>query len=696
MKTSSATRGAGAATAGRPGRILGLRLIVTVAAALLTAGGVLGVGAVAERESRENLDAELRSRLLLTARHLAIVGSGALLSEYPELTLHPLIRELQQDEPALTLAVVVDHQGIIQGHSDARQLGGAYAAPEALTALAGLRALHAGESLSQGETLLLAESPVLHPGGEPIGKAVVGVRRSYIAERLREARQQLLLVLGGILALTLALILVLMSRLLRPVVVLRSGLERIGRGELDTVLPVTGRTEFSLLATAVNEMAGRLRGAQVELVEKERLAHELDLAREIQSGLLPEQELEAGPFLVAGAHRAALEVGGDYYDYLRLPDGRVALAIADVSGKGLGGCMIMSMLSALWRSHAPRYDSPRELLLALDTQLAQTLKSGQFVTMFYGLLDPAAGNLRFASAAHSPLMHRKADGSIEWRKSTGIPLGAVSTAVLARSLVDEELQLAPGDLLLEYTDGINEAFDPAGNQFGLTGIESCARMAGREGPRSLLEKLRKSVSTWSAGGLPSDDETLLVLAHQGQAAPAVEPVAESAAPAAELLALHARAEREGRHLELPADLAGLAVLHDWLAECRGLRRLDPEVSNLVRTAVYEAAANLAEHACGLDPAQRFDLWSVVTPAPEVNGGYYLLRDRGRSFRPEERAASDLSDPAVRRRGRGLGLDLIRGISRRFAYAPGTPAGNLTLLTFSFDPEPADKEPIHAG
>lgn len=692
MKTRSATRGAGSATTGRPRRILGLRLIVTVAAALLTAGGVLGVGAVAERESRENLDAELRSRLLLTARHLAIVGSGALLSEYPELTLHPLIRELQQDEPALTLAVVVDHQGIIQGHSDARQLGGAYVAPEALSALAGVRALHAGESLSQGETLLLAESPVLHPGGEPIGKAVVGVRRSYIAERLREARQQLLLVLGGILVLTLALILVLMSRLLRPVGVLRGGLERIGRGELDTVLPVTGRTEFSLLASAVNEMAGRLRGAQAELVEKERLAHELDLAREIQSGLLPERELEAGPFLIAGAHRAALEVGGDYYDYLRLPDGRVALAIADVSGKGLGGCMIMSMLSALWRSHAPRYDSPRELLLALDAQLAQTLKSGQFVTMFYGVLDVRASRLRFASAAHSPLMHRKANGDIEWRKSTGIPLGAVSTAMLARSLVDEELALAPGDLLLQYTDGINEAFDPAGNQFGLTGIESCARTAGRQGPRALLEGLRKSVSTWSEGGLPSDDETLLVLAHTGQAAPAAEP----AEAATELLALLARAEREGRHLELPADLAGLAALHDWLADCRGLRLLDPEACHLVRTAVYEAAANLAEHACGLDPAQRFDLWSIITPAPGATEGHYLLRDRGRSFRPEERAASDLSDPAVRRRGRGLGLDLIRGISSRFAYAPGTPAGNLTLLTFSFDPEPADKEPIHAG
>ena len=683
----------GAATA-RPRRILGLRLIVTTVAALLTAAGVLGVGVVAERQSRETLSAELRSRLLLTARNLAMVGSSALLSDYPELTLHPLIREMQREEPALVLAVVVDHEGIIQGHSDARRLGEAYAPPERVEALAGAQALRPGETLGEGATLLLAESPVLHPGGEPIGKAIVGMRRSYVAERVQAARQEQLLVMGGILILSLALILFLMSRLLRPVGILRSGLERIGRGDLETALPITGRTEFSLLAAAVNEMAGRLRGAQVELVEKERLAHELDLAREIQSGLLPEGGLVAGPFLIAGAHRAAAEVGGDYYDFLALPDGRVALAIADVSGKGLGGCMIMSMLSALWRSHAPRYSSPRELLLALDVQLAATLKLGQFVTMFYGLLDVETGRLRFASAAHSPLMHRKADGSIEWRVTQGIPLGAVSTAMLARSLYDEELQLAPGELLLQYTDGINEAFNPAGEQFTLAGIERCAQQAGGRGAQALLETLRRAVVAWSADGQPSDDETLLVLAHQGS------PVGEKGGhPCAEdVHACLARAEREGRHLALSAELAGLAALHDWVRSCPQVEALPFADQGLVVTAVYEAAANIAEHACGLDSAQRFDLWWVAPAGPNpagLAGGYFLLRDHGRGFQPEARPASDLSDPAMRRRGRGLGLDIIRGVTSGFEYFPATEAGNLTLLAFSNSPSPLAKEPIHA-
>ncbi len=694
MKATLAMTGQAMAAAAGPRRILGLRLIVTVVAALLTAAGVLGVGVVAERQSRATLSAELRSRLLLTARNLAMVGSSALLSDYPELTLHPLIREMQSEEPALDLAVVVDHLGIIQGHSDARRLGESYAPPEAVHPLADARALRPGESLGEGPTLLLAESPVLHPGGEPIGKAVVGMRRSYVAERVQEARQQLLLVMGLILIASLTLILLLMSRLLRPVGVLRSGLERIGRGDLETTLPVSGRTEFSLLAAAVNEMAAQLRQAQGEMVEKERLAHELELAREIQSSLLPEGELAAGPFLVAGAHRAAAEVGGDYYDFLALPEGRVALVIADVSGKGLGGCMIMSMLSALWRSHAPRYSSPRELLLALDVQLATTLKRGQFVTMFYGLLDVESGRLRFASAAHSPLLHRKADGAIEWRVTRGIPLGAVSTAMLARSLHDEELEIAPGDLLLQYTDGINEAFNPMGEQFALTGIERCVQQVGARGAQALLDTLRGAVAAWSADGLPTDDETLLVLAHQ--ASPGRDETPAAGAEGA--LACLARAEREGRHLALSAELGGLAVLHDWVRGCPPVDVMPAADQGLVVTAVYEAAANIAEHACGLDARLAFDLWWVAPATPTAGGlagGYFLLRDRGRGFDPEAKPASDLRDPALRRRGRGLGLDIIRGVSSRFEYLPATAEGNLTLLVFSASPSSLVKEPVHA-
>jgi sigma-B regulation protein RsbU (phosphoserine phosphatase) len=657
-------------------RIVGLRPIVTLLAAGLTAAGVLALGVFSERQSREQLGAELETRLLLTARNLAMMSSGALLSDYPELTLHPLIKEMQREQPSLVLVEVIDHDGIIQGHSDARQLGQAYQPPEAVSAGAD-RSLRDGEILGTGSTLILAEAPVLHPSGEPIGRAVVAMERSYVARLLAAARLEQLVVIGAILAVSLLAILLVMSHLLRPVKPLREGLERIGDGDLETSLPVTGRTEFSLLADTVNSMATRLRVAQADLVEKERLSHELELAREIQTGLLPDGDLAAGPLLLAGKHRAAAEVGGDYYDFLTLPDGRVAVAIADVSGKGLAGCLIMSMLSALWRSHAPRYDSPRELLLALDEQLSPMLKTGQFVTMFYGLLDPSSGRLRFASAAHSPLALRRANGEVEWRVTQAIPLGAVSTRALASTLREDELELGPGDLLLQYTDGVNEAFDAAGEQFGLTRIEECLRNHGEAGAASVLTALHDAVQDWTGEGAPSDDETLLAIGFEGATA--------STEPGAEWLA---RARRGGRHLQLPADLSALSTLSDWLSHCDAIAGLDAESRALVETAVYEAAANVAEHAYGLDARHHFDLWWV---APETGptadgsglaGGFFLLRDDGRNFDPASRPPSDFDQPEVRSRGRGLGLDIIRGVTRRFEYFPRTSAGNLTVLSFA--------------
>lgn len=667
-------------------RVVGMRWIVTGVAALLTTLGVAGLGLLNEQQSRETLNAEVQTRLLLTARNLALSSSAPLLSEFPELTLHPLVKEMQGEQQEITILVVLDHNQVIQGHVDVEQLGLPFTELPGLEVLDGGPELRAGERLLGSETLLMAEAPVLHPGGEPIGRALVGQDRSYINDLIaaRRARQMLLVAL--VLGMTLVLLLSLMSALLRPLDALRKGILRIGRGDLDTPLRIKGRTEFVTLAESVNEMAVELKSAQAEMVEKERLAHELSLAEEIQASLLPEGDLAVGDIGLFGAHRAAAEVGGDYYDFFRLESGKIALTIADVSGKGLVGCMIMSMLSALLRSHADRYASPRALLLALDAQLADTLKTGQFVTMFYGVLDPDTGELRYASAAHSPLLIRRAGGEVEWYGTRGIPLGAVSNAALAATLSDETVTLAEGDLLLQYTDGINEAFNAQGEQFELSRIEDCARSHAAAGGAALLHALEAGVRDWIGDGAPSDDETLLVVSRREQPA-----AAEAAGdPVLSQLAL---ASSQGRHLGLQASHESLRSLEPWFSGCPGVAELDEDDRNLVLTALHEAAANVAEHSCGFDPTQVIDLW-WYSPTGTLTGGYFLLRDRGRVFEPGERGPSDFSDPEVRLRGRGIGLDIIRGVTRRFDYFPATAEGNLTILAFAGSKNTRPKEPNH--
>ena len=673
--------------------VLSIRWVVTATTVALIAASVLGVGAVSERNTRRALSREMEARTVLEARNLALTSAGALLSDFPELTLTPLIKKMEAERPELAFVVVTDHQGRIQGHSDPRRLGETFALPPELSPVAGARALSGGERLFESRELLVVETPVSHPTEPQLGRALVAMRRSTLETAVSAARREQFAILALLLAVGVTLGLVLLGGMLRPVARLREGIERIGRGDLESPVEVRDRTELGLLADAVNDMASRLQVARRETVERERLAHELELAREIQQRLLPRQPRTVSGHVLAGAHRAAAEVGGDYYDYFALPDGRVALAIADVSGKGLAGCLVTSMLAALLRALHPIHASPSALLIELERHLASTLEPGEFVTMFYGVLDAKRGRLVWASAGHMPLLVWHAgDRSVERHVTDGIPLGAMSGGALATTLSDHTLDLAPGDLALQFTDGLSEAFDHQGREaFGFERIERVMLEHASEGAAAVIAALTAAVAAWT-GGEPQDDETLLVVARDAGAA---EP-ADGSLTRTDPLERLAEAEASGVPLALAASLDGLGALGGWLERCPDLADLDAGLRRKLELALYEACANVAEHGLRLDPSQRFDLWWV--PGRErasadldarVRAGWFVIRDRGFPFSPGRWLRRDLEDPALRARGRGFGLDLIHLAMDEVVYRPATPAGNVTLM--SFDPGRARQE-----
>ncbi len=687
-------------SANRRRRIVSMRLVVTSVTVGLTTAAVVSVGALAERSARRTLTREIEMRLVLEARYLALTSAGALLSELPELTLHPLVREMQTERPELAFVVVADHRGAIQGHADARRLGTPWTPPAGLRPVGTSMRLEPGESLLGDKHLLVVQAPVTSVVGQRLGTAVVGMRRSYIGAAVASARRQQLLFLAGLLALGVALALVVMTALLRPIGALRAGLERIGRGDLDTPLRLRDRTELGLLADAVNDMAGQLKAAQRELVEKERLARELELARDIQQRLLPAGPRTAGGCVVRGAHRAAAEVGGDYYDVLPLPDGRLAITIADVSGKGLGGCLLMSMLSSLLRALKTEHGSPSALLVALEGLLGDALPQGSFITMFYGLLDPETGRLVYASAGHSPvLVYRAAESRVETFTGGGIPVGALRGGLLASTLKDSVLELRPGDVLVQYTDGVSEAFKAGGDeQFGLERVQQVVRQHGAKGCDGVIAALTQALLAWAGGDAPHDDETLLVVGRGVEAAaPAArEPVASRPGVVrGDPLVLLERAQREGCAWTVPAELERLAELHGWLDRCPHLRDLDAQGFATLESALYEACANIVEHGYRNDRSQTLEVWWLPGAAEgdgEPSGlrswaasrvcrGLFVVRDRGFPFSPGRWQPTDFGDRNVWKQGRGFGLDIIHRTMCEVAYHPGTTAGNITLMRF---------------
>lgn len=689
---------------GRPGRIWSIRWIVTTAAVGLTTVATVSVGSIAERNARRALTAEMETRLVLEARNLALTSAGALLTDYPELTLQPLVREKMAKQKELAFAVVVDAAGIIQGHPDARHLGTPYTAPVGLAPLPGLADMSPGESLQQSESNLVASAPILHGSGKQLGTALVAMRRAYVEGAIVAARRQQTLALGAFVVIGILVSFVIMSQLLKPIVALRAGLERIAGGDLDTRLRVRDRTELGLLAGAINDMAAGLKRAQAQMVERERLAHEVGLARQIQRSILPSGRVVAGPFIIEGSQRAAAEVGGDYYDYFPFADGTVGIAVADVSGKGLAGCLVMSMLSALLRALRHSIRSPAELLAVLDERLAETLQQGSFVTMFYGVLDPASGRLTYASAGHNPLLiYRRATGQVERLRTRGVPLCAIRGGAVRASLEDHVAQLDPGDVFLQFTDGINEAFDPTGHeQFGYERMTRILSERAPLGSAAVIEGMLNGVVEWTDGGVPLDDETVLVISRDG-ATPDVASSGEdrSGEPFRDALDRLAEARRRGRHLRLPARLDALDGIRGWLEESPLLAALPRADAELLVTTLYEVCSNIVEHGYQHDESKELELWWVPPEGGSVNGapflgegtpvaeaavksvrrGYFLIRDHGTAFSANEWKGQDLSDPRVRRRGRGLGLEIIHRVMRPVKYNPSSLEGNLTIMSF---------------
>jgi serine phosphatase RsbU (regulator of sigma subunit)/anti-sigma regulatory factor (Ser/Thr protein kinase) len=662
-----------------------IRWIVTVAAVVLTAGAVVSVGAVAERNVRRALTAEIETRLLLDARTLSLASTGAMLGDYPELTLHPLAKELLARQPELNVIVVTDIRGVVQGHPDVRSLGQSYALPAGLKPIEDARRLARGETLGEDGGTLLAAVPVTHPDGRSLGLAVVGMPRTYLDRVIADARRKQLPVLALFLGAAVLVPLVLVSQLLRPIATLRHGIERIGRGELDRPLVLRDRTELGLLATAINQMAGELKQAQADLVERERLAHEMDLAKRIQTSLLPKGTTRTGAFVIQGYHRPAAEVGGDYYDVFDLPEGKVGVVVADVAGKGLAGCLVMSIVFSLLRAYRDGIVSPAALLTQVDRRLAETLEPGSFVTLFYGVLDSKECRLTYASAGHNPLVqYRARDRSMALLTTRGIPIGAIRGGAIAATLEDRTLELEPGDVLLQYTDGVNESMDARGEQFGLDRLGQAVSAAATGGAPSVIEGVVGAIGAWTNHAPPTDDETILVIAHETQTDGGGVNECVFTGDAKELLR---RARDRGLKLTLPARMDALEGIGDWLRTCPPAPALSERGFGLLTTALYEVCANVVEHGYHEDSSRTLDLWWVPADRDET---LFLVRDSGTPFAPPTAADLDFGDPRVRSKGRGIGLQIIRRATRETAYFPGTSEGNLTVLCFPGHREEAQR------
>lgn len=243
-------------------------------------------------------------------------------------------------------------------------------------------------------------------------------------------------------------------------------------------------------------------------VDRERMRKELDLAREVQMGMFPKVGLATGRVSVAGAAMPCDETGGDYYTYTER-DGRLLAAIGDVSGHGLGAALYTTSAHAILHQQLRAKAAADAAFATLNVSLAET-HSGRFMTAAMVDLDIATGAFTYVSAGHNPLLWLSG-GTVKWLESTGMPLGIMAATQFDLAPAQ---QLAPGDLLVLYTDGITEAVNEAGELFGDQRLADAVVAAGAAGDdeRQVLERILTSLAAF-AGKVPYGDDVTLVVAR---------------------------------------------------------------------------------------------------------------------------------------------------------------------------------------
>jgi sigma-B regulation protein RsbU (phosphoserine phosphatase) len=263
------------------------------------------------------------------------------------------------------------------------------------------------------------------------------------------------------------------------------------------------------LALFANQAALALEQARLhqEALEKERLEREMELAAQIQQGILPRKLPAVAGCEVLGWTRPARHVGGDYWDVVPLPDGRFALLVADVSGKGVSAALLVATLHSALRLLLARGERTETMLQAVNQHLIDFSAANRFVTLLLVALDATTGELAYVNAGHNPGILLRADGSFERLAACAVPLGLLPGPPYHESA----LRLGPGDLLCIYSDGVTEAASRSGEEWGLERLESLlSRLQAAPLPelRSVLDRELRDFGD----GLPQgDDQTVLLL-----------------------------------------------------------------------------------------------------------------------------------------------------------------------------------------
>lgn len=486
-----------------------LRMKFVLLASFLMGGIIIGAYAYFSHRSEVALLEEMLTRGRQVCESLAN-GSIDYLIKPNELLLNALVSDLVRDNEDVAYAMVLDNQDLIWAHNMTANIMKHYTPPEGLNPTL----TRTPQKYRIGGRYFWDVAVPIVVKDVRIGTARVGIRDEAIRQRMIETRKGVLFVMIGIFLFGFIIIILFSSHLVKPIQRLIEGVKAVGEGDLDHRVFVETDDEVGKVAAAFNEMTKKFKVAQKRVVEQERLQKEMQVAQEIQHTLLPKRFPEIEGYDISTLYRAAKEVGGDYYDFVWIDRDTLGIVVADVSGKGVPGSLVMTMIRTALRLEARANRSPSDVVRRVNSFVSEDMKKGMFVTIFYVVLDSKRRRISYSSAGHNPMiLYRSKTDKTYFLNPSGIPVGIdlPEKGFFAETLSSERIRLRKDDMLIIYTDGITETMNRNREQFGEEKLLAFIKKHSHSRPKEFVKQLDEEIASFTGGIRQHDDITLVVI-----------------------------------------------------------------------------------------------------------------------------------------------------------------------------------------
>lgn len=490
-------------------------MLVRFTATALVFVGVLVVAIYFVFENFNKDDA--KRALLLKGKDLVesmaeLISLNVAANDY--ILLNEIVNERAANMDGVDYIQILNEDGTIIAHTDPDRLFDDYIRPSGLEPLGTNKIKMQGYLDGNNEVFYDVGAPIQAQGGSLSIHVSFSRNTLDIAELSRVRRSRIAFVLIGLYIFASVGFVILIYNFQRPIKAFIGAMNRIGTEGFDPAkLEGSGSSEFREIERAMIDMAQRLKDQEGKLTDQTRLNREVQLAKEIQDAILPDSTPEIDGFKVVGRYQSAVEMGGDYYDFVDVGDELFGLAVGDVSGKGIGSAFIMAITRMALRSEARGIRRASDVLNKVNAIVAPDIKKGMYITIFYTVLDSKKRTINYASAGHNPMIiYRAKEKSHYMLNPRGVAVGLdIPQEKFKEFLTSQSVTLAKDDLVFIYTDGITEAMDHDRDEYGEPRLIDFIKKNHHLSVEEFATELDKDILEFTQGAPQADDITYIVV-----------------------------------------------------------------------------------------------------------------------------------------------------------------------------------------